>query len=87
MPDVPRAAGRQGTLVHDGRGSRSASARRSKHGSAAIWSSPTSAAGRTAPSTNGSESASFIVQELHEVRGVNRGSDELQGLRPGARPT
>jgi len=31
-----------------------------------------------APSTNGSESASFIVQELHEVRGLNRGLGRLK---------
>jgi DNA gyrase subunit B len=38
--------------------------------------------GEPAPSANGSESASFVVQELHEVRGLNRGLARLkeQGL-------
>src|SRR5207244_9642545 len=38
-----------------------------------------------APSANGAESASFVVQELHEVRGLNRGFGRLKEFgRSGA---
>jgi DNA gyrase subunit B len=36
------------------------------------------------PSANGTESASFVVQELHEVRGLNRGFGRLKEFGLGA---
>jgi DNA gyrase subunit B len=40
--------------------------------------------GETPASVNGAESASFVVQELHEVRGLNRGFGRLKEFGLGA---
>jgi DNA gyrase subunit B len=40
--------------------------------------------GEPAPSLNGAESASFIVQELHEVKALNRGLAKLKEMGLGA---
>lgn len=43
-----------------------------------------SPAAEPAPSVNGTESASFIVQELHEVKALNRGLAKLKEMGLGA---